>query len=65
MRRLPYLSLAVVPLLARVLVGSAAAKTIRDHGEALLAIRSSDAASLVLYDDPVQTVLKSIFLSLH
>lgn len=34
-------------------------------GNACWAIRSSDAASLVLYDDPVQTVPKRIFLSLR
>jgi hypothetical protein len=65
MRRLAYLSLAVVPLLARVLVASAAAKRFAGTGSVCRAIRSSDAASLVLYDDPVQTVPTSIFLSLH
>ena len=34
-------------------------------GNVCWAIRSSDAASLVLYDAPVQTVPKRIFLSLH
>jgi len=34
-------------------------------GNVCWAIPSSDAASLVLYDDPVQTVPKRIFLSLH
>jgi hypothetical protein len=34
-------------------------------GNACWAIRSSDSASLVLYDDPVQTVPKRIFLSLR
>ena len=34
-------------------------------GNVCWAIRSSDTASLVLYDAPVQTVPKRIFLSLH